>query len=84
MRLLLKTSDGALIVMTYQCPRAGAASILDQLDRGEVVDPANYYFRFVALIETSAPNYHWINRIVAIGVGDRLADGPLYNVFEML
>jgi Protein of unknown function (DUF3237) len=83
-RLLLKTMDDALIVMTYQCLRAGTASILERLDRGEAVDPASYYFRFVALFETSAPKYDWINRIVAIGIGDRLADGPLYNVFEVL
>jgi Protein of unknown function (DUF3237) len=83
-RLLLKTMDDALIVMTYQCLRAGTGSILERLDRGEAVDPASYYFRFVALFETSAPNYDWINRILAIGVGERLADGPRYNVFEVL
>lgn len=38
----------------------------------------------IALFERSAPNYDWINRIVAIGVGERLADGPLYNVIEVL
>jgi hypothetical protein len=36
------------------------------------------------LFERNAPNYDWINRIVAIGVGERLADGPLYNVIEVL
>jgi hypothetical protein len=83
-RLLLKTQDDALIAMTYQCLRAGEASILAKLDRGEPVDPASYYFRFIALFETSAPKYDWINRVVALGIGDRLADGPLYNVFEVL
>jgi hypothetical protein len=66
------------------CLRAGTASILERPDRGEAVDPASYGFRFVALFETSAPNYDWINRIVAVGVGQRLADGPRYDVFEML
>jgi hypothetical protein len=83
-RLLLKTDDDALIVMTYQCLRAGAASVLEQLDHGEAVDPASYYFRFAAFFETGAAKYDWINRIVAIGIGSRLADGPLYNVFEVL
>ena len=84
MRLLLKTTDGVLIAMTYQCLRAGSAEILAKLDRGEAVDPASYYFRFIALFETSAPEYDWINRIAAIGIGQRLADGPLYNVFEVV
>ena len=83
-RMLLKAMDGALIVMTYQCLRAGSAEILAKLDRGEAVDPASYYFRFTALFETSAPEYDWLNRIVAVGIGERLADGPLYNVFEIL
>jgi hypothetical protein len=83
-RLLLKTTDGALIVMTYQCLRAGSAEILARLDRGEAIDPAGYYFRFTALFEASVPEYDWLNRIVAIGIGERLADGPHYNVFEIL
>ena len=83
-RLLLKTTDGALIVMTYQCLRAGPAELLAKLDRGEAVDPASYYFRFIALFETSSPAYDWINRIVAVAIGERPADGPLYNVFEIL
>jgi hypothetical protein len=83
-RLLLRTNDGALIVMTYQCLRAGSAEVLAKLDRGEVIDPASYYFRFIALFETSAPEYAWLNRIVAVGIGEREADGPLYNVFEIL
>jgi hypothetical protein len=83
-RLLLKTMDDALIAMTYRCLRAGTSSILDKLDRGEAVDPASYYFRFAAFLETGDSRYDWINRIVAIGIGSRLADGPLYNVFEVL
>jgi hypothetical protein len=83
-RLLLKTTDGALIVMTYQCLRAGPAERLAKRDRGEAVDPASYYFRFIALFETSSPAYDWINRIVAVAIGERPADGPLYNVFEIL
>jgi hypothetical protein len=33
-RLVLKTTDGALIVMTYQALRHGAPSVMEQLDRG--------------------------------------------------
>ncbi len=83
-RLLLKTKDSALIVMAYQCLRAGSAEVLAKLDHGEATDPANYYFRFIALFETGAPDYHWLNRIVAVGIGERLVEGPLYNVFEIL
>jgi hypothetical protein len=83
-RLVLKTTDGALIVMTYQCLRAGPPSIIEKLDKGETVDPASYYFRMNPLFETGSPQYDWINRIIAIGVGHRLADGPIYSIFEIL
>ena len=83
-RLLLKTTDGALIVMTYTSLRAGSPDIIQKLDKGEHVDPASYYFRMIPIFETSAPQYDWINRIVSVGIGHRLADGPLYSIFEVL
>jgi Protein of unknown function (DUF3237) len=83
-RLLLKTTDGALIVMTYQVLRHGTPEVLQALDRGETVDPTSYYFRLSGLFETGAPQYDWLNRIIAIGIGDRHADGPVYNIFEVL
>jgi hypothetical protein len=55
-----------------------------RMDRGEAVDPASYYFGSIALFETSAPKYDWINRIVATGIGERLADEPHHNVVEVL
>jgi Protein of unknown function (DUF3237) len=83
-RLVLRTTDGALIVMTYQCLRAGPPNVIEKLDRGEEVDPAAYYFRMNPMFETSAPKYDWMNRIIAIGTGHRRADGPLYSIFEVL
>jgi Protein of unknown function (DUF3237) len=83
-RLVLRTTDGALIVMTYQCLRAGPPNIIEKLDKGEPVDPRSYYFRMCPMFETSAPKYDWINRIIAVGIGHRLADGPIYSIFEIL
>jgi Protein of unknown function (DUF3237) len=36
------------------------------------------------IFETSAQKYDWMNRIIAIGTGNRLADDPIYNIFEGL
>jgi hypothetical protein len=83
-RLLLKTTDAALIVMTYQVLRHGPPAVMQALDRGENVDPASYYFRLSGLFETAAPKYDWLNRIIAIGVGDRRPDGPIYSIYEVL
>jgi Protein of unknown function (DUF3237) len=83
-RLLLKTTDRALIVMTYTCLRAGPPGIIEKLDKGEPVDPGSCYFRMTPIFETSAPKYDWMNRIIAIGTGHRLPDGPIYSIFEVL
>jgi hypothetical protein len=83
-RLALKTKDDALIGMTYRGLRHGPADVIERMEQGELVDPASYYFRINPLFETAAPQYDWINRIIAVGVGHRLADGPVYSVFEVL
>ena len=83
-RLVLKTEDGALIGMTYQGLRHGPADIIARIEKGEVVDPASYYFRINPLFETGAAKYDWINRVIAVGIGHRFADGPVYSVFEVL
>ena len=83
-RLSLKTRDGALICMTYRGLRCGPPDVISKLENGEVVDPASYYFRTSLAFETGAPAYDWINRILAIGIGHRRSDGPVYSVFEIL
>jgi Protein of unknown function (DUF3237) len=83
-RAILKTEDGALVAMTYRGLRHGPPDVMQRLDRGEAVDPASYYFRINPLFETAAAKYDWLNRVLAVGIGHRRADGPIYNVFEVL
>jgi hypothetical protein len=83
-RLVLRTTDEALIVMTYTVLRAGPPDVMERLDKGEAPDPSTYYFRMVPMFETSAKKYDWLNRIVTVGIGDRLAEGPVYSIFEVL
>jgi hypothetical protein len=83
-RLVLRTNDGALIVMTYQCLRSGSQTVIEKLDKGEAVDPTSYYFRMNPMFEASAPKYDWMNRIIAVGIGHRLPGGPIYSIFEIV
>jgi len=83
-RLTLKTDDGHLIGMIYRGYRHGPAAVIDRLNRGEKVDPSEYYFRTAPFFETSSEKYGWLNRIVAIATGHRLPAGPVYDVFEVL
>lgn len=83
-RLILETTGGARIAMTYRGVRTGPPEVLARLANGEPVDPADYYFRINPLFETADPALDWLNRIVAIGVGHRLPGGPIYNLFEIV
>lgn len=83
-RLTLETDDGERIFMSYRGIRHGPPAVIDRLARGETVDPAEYYFRMTPWFETGAARYAWLNNIVAVGVGERLATGPRYNIFEIL
>jgi hypothetical protein len=83
-RLVLKTDDDQLIYMTYRGVRHGPPEIMAKLGRGEPVAPGSYYFKIQPIFETSSERYDWVNRIVAVGNGQRLPEGPVYEVFEVL
>ena len=83
-RLTLKTNDDALIYMHYKGLRHGPLEVMSRLAKGELVDPDSYYFRMTPSFETASEKYAWINRIVCIATGHRLATGPIYKVFEVL
>ena len=83
-RATLEAEDGALIYMTYRGIRHGPAEVLERLARGEAVDPSEYYFRIAPFFETGDERYAWLNRIVAVGVGERRPEGPIYRIYEIL
>src|SRR5467141_4163454 len=84
LRITLETDDGALIYMTSFGLRHGPPEVLAALARGESVDPSKYYFRTAPRFETSAPQYAFLNRLIAISSGDRRANGPVYTIEEIL
>jgi hypothetical protein len=83
-KLNLKTDDDALISMSYRGLIHGPVDVMQRMAKGEAVDASSYYLRSQPMFETASTRYDWINRVVAIGVGHRRADGPVYNIFEVL
>jgi hypothetical protein len=83
-KLVLETTDGATIGMTYKGLRVGPAKVLDRINKGEDVDPSEYYFRTNPVFETAASAHSWLNGILAIGTGYRTPGGVIYNLFEVL
>ena len=84
LRITLETDDHALIYMTFQGLRHAPPDVIAALGRGEVVDPASYYFRTLPRFETSAAAYTFLNRIVAVGVGETRPDGAVHGIDEIL
>ena len=80
-RLVMRTDRGQLFYMQYSGVRHGPAEVLAALGRGEAVDPASYYFRISVKFETAEPELAWLNRVVAVGVGQRPPAGPTYDVY---
>jgi Protein of unknown function (DUF3237) len=67
LRATLETDDGALVYLTFSGVR----------------DDASHYFRTLPRFETAAPKYDFLNRLLAVGLGEIRPDGPVH-VFEEL
>ncbi|AUX41715.1 hypothetical protein SOCE26_031370 [Sorangium cellulosum] len=63
--------------------RAGPPEVLAALGRGEAVDPGLYYFRTAIRMCTSAPGLLRLNAMLALAVGERLADRVRLTVYEI-
>jgi len=83
-RIVLETSTGDLIAMTYRGIRSGPPEVMARLSNGSDVSADEYYLRISPMFSTAAPQFDWMNRIVAVGAGQRLPQGPVYSVFEIV
>jgi hypothetical protein len=83
-RLTLRTHDEHLIYMQYEGMRHGPAWVIEQLNKGEKVDPSQYYFRTAPVFETASEKYRFLNRIICVATGRRDPSGPIYEVFQIL
>lgn len=82
-RYAIETDAGARILVNSDGLRHGPPDVIEKLMRGEAVDPASYYFRTAVRFETSDPSVDWINRILAIAYGERLALAVKLDVYEV-
>jgi hypothetical protein len=71
LRVTLETYDGALIHMTFEGIRNDDA-------------PGAPYFRTLPRFETAAPQYAFLNRLLAVGKGEIRAEGPVHLIEEVL
>ncbi|MDF0599509.1 DUF3237 domain-containing protein [Psychromarinibacter sp. C21-152] len=82
-RYAFETDDGALIEIVNIGSRHGPPEVIAALARGEEVDPASYYMRTVARLESGDPRYHWVNNMLFVGTGRRRAQAVEVDLFVM-
>lgn len=83
-RLILRTDDDALILMTYRGVRHASPEVSARISRGERMAASDYYLRTAPFFETSSLKYAWLNKVVSVGVGERQPEAVKYEVFEIL
>jgi hypothetical protein len=82
-RFTLRSDDGALIYVRSSGLFDIDPSLRSRILQGEKVDPSEYYFRTALAFETAADNLAWLNRLIAVGVGARTAQGMVTQVFAI-
>lgn len=82
-RYTVETDDGALVYVRNLGVRHGPPEVLERIQRGDAVDPAEYYFRSTPRFESGDPRYAWLNRLLAIGSGARLASEVILDVYAV-
>jgi hypothetical protein len=80
----LENDDGQHNAQRYSGLPHGPKEVLEAIGRGEQVSPLAYYMRVSVWFETSSEKYGWMNRVVAVAHGHRLATGAIYSVFEIV
>jgi hypothetical protein len=83
-RLVLETDRGEAIYMTYVGRRHGPPEVMERYRTSAPVAYGEDYFRTIVQFETAAKRLSWLNDILAIGAGYRTAEGPIYEIFELL
>jgi hypothetical protein len=54
------------------------------MGRGDIVDPHSYYFRTTPEFETGSPKYAWLNNVVCVCSGVRLANSAILDFYTVL
>ena len=82
-RYTLRSQGGDFVLVNSSGLRHGPPEVMARLARGEVVDPALYYFRTVLRFETGAASMDWLNRTIALASGVRTRNLVELEAFEL-
>jgi hypothetical protein len=83
-RYTLRADDGGLILVHSRGVRNGEPAVMARLLAGEDVDAAEYYFRTLVTLESSAPAHDWVNGRLFIALAAREPAAVLIDLHEIL
>jgi hypothetical protein len=81
---VIKTKDGAIIYLHNHGLRVLPLDVIDGIGRSDIVDTHSYYFRTTPEFETDSPKYAWLNNVVCICSGVRLANSAILDFYTVL
>lgn len=82
-RAVWRADDGGIISLTY----TGRSVVSDEVRQAfanpdaAAVDPQHYYLRIAVVFETASPAHDWLNGVLAVGLGERTAQGVRHQLF---
>jgi Protein of unknown function (DUF3237) len=82
-RATIQTDDGALVYGTYGGLIVAEPGVFGRLLQSEDVPLSEYYFYTNPMFQTGAPQYAWLNRLIAIGRGKVVPGGVEYRVWAI-
>jgi hypothetical protein len=83
-RYTLETDEGDLIYVSNIGIRHAPPDVITRLNRGEVVDQSQIYFRAVPKFETAAPELEWLMRSIFVASGERYPNGVVIRFWRLL
>ena len=83
-RVMFETDDGVQFLMKGLGLRHGPPEVMARIIRGEIVNPSEYYFRESMIFEAPQGKYDWLNKLIAVGRGQRRPEGVVIDVFEVI
>jgi hypothetical protein len=78
-----QADDGALIYGTYSGLIVAEPAVFGRLLQAEDVPLGEYYFYVNPMFQTGAPQYAWLNKLIAVGRGKVVPGGVEYRIWAV-
>lgn len=82
-RYFLRLANGEHVEVDNVGHRHGPEAVMQRLNRGEAVDPADYYFVTQPRLSTQSLEYAWLNRTLFTAKAERYQDRVVVHIYAI-